>query len=164
MDQPEKARLAEACRGMDAETAQRVIAAQIRATEARRNQQLRESGRRLATVGEVLRSLKFRCRTTSDLNLVEPYTQTECALAMAMKDAGLSYQHRANVAGLTADFWVTGNMGFGMAVLCTEAGRAGADGIRRRGMMTFEFTDRALISDIRQCAKAIAEILCGDTK
>ena len=116
---------------------------------------------RWVTAGNVIRSLKFQVRTCSGLKLQEPYMQAESALAMAMSDEGLSFRHRASVAGQTADFWVSGNRGFSLAVLCTDEGRAGADAMRRRGIMTYELTDRALAEGPRKCARAIVEILNG---
>jgi hypothetical protein len=80
---------------------------------------------------------------------------------MAMRDVGLSYQHRVTVAGQMADFWASGSKGFSMAVLMTDEGRAGADAMRRRGVMTFGLTDRALADDPLKCARMIAAMLNG---
>lgn len=165
MDQTEMARLEEACRGMDAETARRVIGAQARIAGARRSQRLREVGGRWTMARDALRKLpKFRCRTISHLNLREPYTQTEGALAMAMEGAGLSFKHRERVAGGVADFWVSGSRGFAMAVLVTGKGRAGADAMRKRGVLTFALSDRALAEGPLKCAQKIAAILNSEVQ
>lgn len=76
-----------------------------------------------------------------------------------MVEAKLSFMHRASMAGVTADFWVKGSRGFGMAVLMTAEGRAVADKLRRRGVMTFELTDRALAEGPLKCAQKIAGVL-----
>jgi hypothetical protein len=41
----------------------------------------------------------------------------------------------------------------------TDKGRAGADAMRRRCVMTFELTDRALAEGPLKCAQKIAAIL-----
>ena len=158
MDQGEVERLAEICRGMDKDMVQKVIGAHHRMTKSRERRQLRRAGERLATVGTVLRTLKFRCRTTSDLHLREPHTPTESSLAMAMRDLGLSYRHREIVSGHVADFWVSGNRGFAMAVLVTGKGRAGADAMSKRGVLTFALSDRALAEGPMKCAMAVADM------
>ena len=160
MDQTEMARLEEACRGMDADTARRVIGAQARIAGARRSQRLREVGGRWTMARDALRKLpKFRCRTISHLNLREPYTQTEGALAMAMEGAGLSFKHRERVAGGVADFWVRGTRWFAMAVQCTAEGREDAAVMRRRGVLVFELSALALSKGPAKCAETIAAVL-----
>lgn len=154
MDHGKNAQLATLCEGLDRDAARRVIDAAARP-------RARRAGARWSMAGAVLRSLKFRFRTTSreDLGLVEPNTETERALAMAMREEGLSYRHRVIVAGHVADFWVSGSRGFAMAVLVTDKGRAGADAMRKSGVMTFELTDRALAEGPLKCAQKIAGVL-----
>lgn len=159
MDPTEREKLAEVCRGLDEDMVRRVIDAHRRMTKNRERRQLRRAGERLATVGAVLRTLKFRFRTTSDLHLREPHTQTESSLAMAMTDVGLSYRHRERMAGGVADFWVRGDRGFAMVVQCTPEGRAEAVAMRRRGMLVFELNDRALAQGPLACARTVAGIL-----
>lgn len=159
MDQGEVERLAEICRGMDKDMVQKVIGAHHRMTKSRERRQLRRAGERLATVGTVLRTLKFRCRTTSDLHLREPHTPTESSLAMAMTDVGLSYRHRERMAGGVADFWVRGTRGFAMAVQCTAEGREDAAVMRRRGVLVFELSALALSKGPAKCAETIAAVL-----
>ena len=157
MDRERKARLAALCAGLDRDAARRVIDVMARP-------QLRRVARRPTTAaGEVLRSLKLRFRTIfpEELGLAEPNTETERALAMAMRDLGLSYRHREIVSGHVADFWVSGNRGFAMAVLVTGKGRAGADAMRKRGVLTFALSDRALAEGPMKCAMAVADILNG---
>lgn len=159
MNQGKKAQLATLCEGLDRDAAQRVIDAVARPRSHR-------AGERWSMAGAVLRSLKFRLRTTSreDPGLVEPNTERERALAMAMREEGLSYRHRVIVAGRTADFWVGGSRGISMAVLVTDKGRAGADAMRKRGVMTFELTDRALAEGPLKCAQKIAAILNSEVQ
>lgn len=159
MDQGEVERLAEICRGMDKDMVQKVIGAHHRMTKSREHRQLRRAGERLATVGTVLRTLKFRCRTTSDLHLREPHTPTESSLAMAMTDVGLSYRHRERMAGGVADFWVRGDRGFAMVVQCTAEGREDAAVMRRRGVLVFELSALALSKGPAKCAETIAAVL-----
>ena len=159
MDRERKARLAALCAGLDRDAARRVIDVMARP-------QLRRVARRPTTAGEVLRSLKLRFRTifTEELGLAEPNTETERALAMAMRDLGLSYRHREIVSGHVADFWVSGNRGFAMAVLVTGKGRAGADAMRKRGVLTFALSDRALAEGPLKCAQKIAAILNSEVQ